>query len=303
MLCPVDYALSFNVAPTLRCDTLYVVGGVYGNVEALEALKRIIEPEALVVLNGDIHWFDASVERFLRIEEEIAPFIALNGNVEMELSREVKSGAGCGCFYPTCVSEETKAWAHEIHACLSVMVDTQLHAYKKKFQARKTCLTLLVGEHNIAITHGDETSLAGWECSRENLQKASRQRALNAWFEANHFSVLASSHTCEAALLALEKGVLINNGAAGLPNFKGLGSGLVTRISTTQAPKALYGTHFENLFIDAINLDYDFEAFKRQFCEIWNKESPASRSYWNRITQGINQEPKEALIDPLAFYM
>ena len=303
MQCPLDYALSFDVTPTQHCDTLYVVGGLYGNGEALEALKRRIEPEALVVFNGDIHWFDASIELFMRIEEEIVPFVLLNGNVEMELSREVKSGAGCGCFYPTCVSEETKAWAHEIHAILSEMVDTHLPTYKKKFQERKTCLSVLVGEHTVAITHGDETSLAGWECSRENLRKEARQRALNAWFETNRFSVLASSHTCEAALLALENGVLINNGAAGLPNFKGLGSGLVTRISTTPAPKALYGTRFENLFIDAICLEYDFEAFKRQFCAIWKEESPASRSYWKRITHGVNQAPNEAVIEPKNLYM
>lgn len=68
MQCPVDYTLHFDVSPTQRCDTLYVVGGLYGNAEALETLKHIIEPNALVVFNGDIHWFDASVEFFVRFK-------------------------------------------------------------------------------------------------------------------------------------------------------------------------------------------------------------------------------------------
>jgi len=301
MHCPIDYALSFDKTPTLQCETLYVVGGLYGNMEALEALKRIIEPNALVVFNGDIHWFDANAELFLRIEEAIAPYILLNGNVEMELSRDVKSGAGCGCFYPECVSESTKVWAHEIHAILSTVVDTHLSAYKKRFQERKACLSVWVGAHNVAITHGDETSLAGWGCSHQNLRKPERQEALNQWFESTKFSVLASSHTCEAALLHLENGVLINNGAAGLPNFKALGSGLVTRISTTQASNALYGTRFKTLFIDALMLDYDAKAFQEHFCAMWDRQSPASLSYLKRITEGVSKEPQEALIP--SFYM
>lgn len=68
MQCLVDYTLHFDTNTTLSCDTLYVVGGLYGNAKALEASKHIIEPEDLVIFNGDIHWFDASVELFVRFK-------------------------------------------------------------------------------------------------------------------------------------------------------------------------------------------------------------------------------------------
>ena len=289
MQCPSDYALHFTWENAPSCDSVYVVGGLYGNFYALEALKNIIEPNALVVLNGDIHWFDANVEQFRRIEEGIKPYIALNGNVEVELAREVKSGAGCGCFYPETTAEMTITWAHEIHARLSTMVDAHLQAYKEQFRKRSSCLGLFVGGCKIAITHGDESSLAGWMCSKEALREPQRQASLDAWFEKNSVDVLATTHTCEAVLLSLKNGVLINNGAAGLPNFQSPNSGMVTRISTTKAPKKRYGVRHKNLYIDAIDLAYDAQAFMRDFQRVWVKDSAAFLSYWKRVSQGVKR--------------
>lgn len=298
MQCPMDYALDFDGEPTFHTQTLYVVGGLYGNKEALHAIKQLIEPDALMVFNGDIHWFDRDVELFAQIEALMEPYVLLNGNVEMELSREIKSGAGCGCFYPECVSESTKQWAHEIHAELRTMVDVHLPLFKQQFQKRQTCLRVWVGETKVAITHGDETSLAGWGCSVSNLESPQRKEALNHWFKAHDVRVLASSHTCEAALLALQEGVVINNGAAGLPNFQALGSGLITRIGTTPTEKALYGTRYDGLYIDAIDVAYDAHAFEQTFRSLWDATSPAFRSYIKRITQGVKREPYEAIVRP-----
>ena len=41
--CPLDYRLgaaAFSGEPVLQCDSLYVVGGLYGNLPALQALQR-----------------------------------------------------------------------------------------------------------------------------------------------------------------------------------------------------------------------------------------------------------------------
>mgnify|MGYP002742994415 CR=1 FL=1 len=37
----------------------------------------------------------------------------------------------------------------------------------------------------IAITHGDEKSMSGWECSNDNLKLESRKKELDSWFEEN----------------------------------------------------------------------------------------------------------------------
>ena len=46
---------------------LYVVGGLYGNVEALDALEALAAREdspVTLVFNGDFHWFDVDARRF-----------------------------------------------------------------------------------------------------------------------------------------------------------------------------------------------------------------------------------------------
>ena len=43
--CPVDYRIpsdAFAGAPQRVCDVLYVVGGLYGNPFALDAVKRMV---------------------------------------------------------------------------------------------------------------------------------------------------------------------------------------------------------------------------------------------------------------------
>ena len=47
--CPVDYrypATVFKRPPSLVADTVYVVGGLYGNLEALNEILRMQEAEA-----------------------------------------------------------------------------------------------------------------------------------------------------------------------------------------------------------------------------------------------------------------
>ena len=86
------------------CDVLYVVGGLYGNVAALDALEEGIERERRqglhieVCFNGDFNFFNASTETWARINQGVRALgTATAGNVE----REALSGdGGCGCAYP-----------------------------------------------------------------------------------------------------------------------------------------------------------------------------------------------------------
>ena len=109
-ICPYDYRYSptvFARAPDFVADTLYVVGGLYGNFAALTAVGDLAACEDAppqIVFNGDFHWFDAEPEWFAAIERGVAPHRALRGNVETEIARETDIGAGCGCAYPESVA-------------------------------------------------------------------------------------------------------------------------------------------------------------------------------------------------------
>src|SRR5688572_10480724 len=89
--------------------------------------------------------------------------------------------------------------------------------------------------------------------------------------------------------------VLANNGAAGMPNFRGTRYGLITRISSRHAPDALYGTTIEQLYVEAIAVHYDHAGFEREFLATWPADSPAYSSYYRRIVEGPSYRPDEAV--------
>jgi hypothetical protein len=100
--------------------------------------------------------------------------------------------------------------------------------------------------------------------------------------------VFATSHTCLPACRTVAAGAVINNGAAGMPNFTGARFGVVTRIAASPAPAghALYGTRIRGAHVEALRLDYDPDAFARDFLAAWPEGSPAHLSYWTRIAHG-----------------
>jgi hypothetical protein len=95
----------------LEADTLYVVGGLYGNPAALAAiLERAAEEPAgpaTIVFNGDAHWLDVDPEDFQAVSETVLGHHATRGNVEAELaSQGSEEDAGCGCAYPDYIGDE-----------------------------------------------------------------------------------------------------------------------------------------------------------------------------------------------------
>lgn len=298
--CPLDYQLpanAFCVEPAFECDTLYVVGGLYGNEQALAALhKRLLrEPLAKVVFNGDAHWFDAEPGLFSRIEQQLTPHLLLRGNVETELGRPDSGEHGCGCAYPDDVPEQAVAWSNAIHQRLTAAV-RQLPGMPEQLAARPATALVSVGGQRVAISHGDEQSLAGWQCDRQALRSAERQQEIGRWCEQQQISVLATSHTCSPAALASEHWAVVNNGAAGMPNFNNGQYGLITRIATQPSLAALYRAQVGNLYIEALPLTYDQTAFVDEFDRNWPAESPAALSYRDRIIQGTAEQPLDVLL-------
>ncbi len=298
--CPLDYRLTrdaFSGEPLFDCQALYVVGGLYGNRQALTALQRRLaaEPKARVVFNGDAHWFDRDPEIFQQIEQGLSAHLALRGNVETELGRADDSGAGCGCAYPMSVDEAVVERSNAIQSELNRTVQ-RLPGMAERLAARPGTALVSVAGQRVAISHGDEQSLAGWSCSRENLNEPARQQQLDSWFAAQAIQVLATSHTCAAVAINLALGALINNGAAGMPNFAGGRYGLLSRIASTPHPAALYRCERNGLFIEALPLNYAHDAFLADFDRQWPAHSPAALSYRSRILGVAADQPQHALL-------
>lgn len=109
-ICPLDYSIdseSFRNFRAIENSTVYIVGGLYGNFEALKEIIYMAKEEynkynseVFIIFNGDMHWFDIEKEYFKNIEDMSEDCEKLLGNVERELFRENDIGIGCGCAYP-----------------------------------------------------------------------------------------------------------------------------------------------------------------------------------------------------------
>ena len=290
--CPLSYRYSprvFDRDPQLVAQTLYVVGGLYGNREALDAIQAMAAAEespATLVFNGDFHWFDVDPLDFGRIEDEVERHVAIRGNVETELAQDA-SDAGCGCAYPADVSDEDVSRSNEILERLRETARSMPRA-RQRLGALPMHLTARVGDARVGIVHGDAASLAGWGFAHDRLEAPGHARWVESAFRDARVDVFASTHTCLPALAALTGGVVANNGAAGMPNFAGTRFGLVTRISTTPTDGArrAFAMRHAGVWIEGLRVDYDHARWLRRFERDWPAGSAAHRSYFRRIVEG-----------------
>jgi hypothetical protein len=299
--CPLAYRYSpevFRRRPEIEAETLYVIGGLYGNPFALDAILALAasEPEPpRLVFNGDFHWFDADPEGFARLNARVLEHTALRGNVETELATD-DDAAGCGCAYPE--------WVGDAEVARSNAIAARLRATARGFPELRSRLGALpmhavasVGGVRVGIVHGDAAALAGWDFSQERLERDLGPAA--AAFDAAGVRVFACSHTCLPVLqvLATARGsaVIANNGAAGMPNFRGTSYGLVTRIAIRPRADALYGEWLGPVFVEALAVRYDQARWLAHFDALWPPGSPAAMSYRRRIAEGPGYEPQQAL--------
>ena len=293
---PPDYNYDpscFTRPPNLAAEVLYVVGGLYGNLAALAALEGLLAAEGApttVVFNGDFHWFDAQPAWFMDIEGRLASYRCIRGNVETELARVADVGAGCGCAYPASVDDDTVGRSNRILEALRATAE-RLEGVRERLSTLPMHLVADVAGVRVGIVHGDATSLAGWGFDGGALDDPTRQAWLAAIGRASRIGVFASAHTCAAGLrtAVLPSGPLtvINNGAAGMPNFAATPFGVVTRIAATASPhQPLYGVRHGRVLVDALALPYDMQAFLQRFLQRWPPGSAAHRSYFHRIVAG-----------------
>jgi hypothetical protein len=293
--CPPHYGYSprvFARPPEIATDTLYVIGGLYGNPYALDAIDAMAAAEVVTpkrVFNGDFHWFDAEPALFGAVQRRVLEHVALRGNVETEVASD-DDAAGCGCAYPESVPDDDVERSNAILARLRD-VARAVPGARATIGALPMHAVAQVGEARIAVVHGDAWALAGWRFAHDSLHDDECAAQLAGALELGAVNGYACSHTCLPALKAFERGFVINNGAAGMANFAGATFGVLTRISTRALPRALerlrlYGLFDAGCCVDALKIEFDLAAWLARFDAIWPPDSPAAASYRRRIVEG-----------------
>ncbi len=297
--CPLGYrygAGSLARPASFSVDTLWVAGGLYGNREALDRLLELYAAEPgskALVFNGDFHWFDVDADDFAWVNRAVLEHRATRGNVETELA-EPGAQAGCGCGYPDWVGDEEVARSNRIIERLRSAARRLPDELAALRELPMTLVAEVAGER-VAIVHGDAESLAGWNFSQEALATADGVVWAERAIRDARVRVFASSHSCLPVMQRIGADALVaNNGAAGMPNFRGKGYGLATRISHMPRAGAVYGTRLGALFVDAVAIDYDQAAWRERFVAQWPQDSDAHRSYYARIVEGPRYEPRQA---------
>ena len=293
--CPLAYRYAPSVFNRVdfRVETLWVAGGLYGNAFALERLLELYacEPGSkALVFNGDFHWFD--LEDFCAVDEAVHRHAATRGNVETELAAP-SDGAGCGCSYPAWVDDGTVERSNRI---LERLRHAAPPAARERLGALPMQVVAAIGEERVAVVHGDAWSLAGWGFSQEVLATAQGRRAAVAAFEQANVRAFASSHTCLPVMACFPgERVIVNNGAAGMPNFRGTRFGVATRISLSAGKAPLYARRAGRLHVEAVAIDHDAAAWEQRFLAQWPEGSDAHLSYYRRIVDGPGYRVEEAL--------
>lgn len=308
--CPLPYrygpaALDVPAPDAMRdLDVLYVVGGLYGNDLALARILDLFATEQgrkRLVFNGDFHWFDIDPEVFTRVQTAVLEHTATRGNVETELSAERGAhDAGCGCAYPAWVDDAVVERSNRI---LGHLRRTATPPQKRELATLPMWLRAEVGDLRIAIVHGDAESLAGWGFAQEHLTDASHRSRVEQWFDTARADAFACSHTCLPVFQALPGASpthprwVLNNGAAGMPNFEADTAGLVTRIglSPPMQSASRFGARRGSVFLDAVRIEIDTGLARRRFLQQWPAGSDAHSSYFDRICNGPRYQVHQAL--------
>jgi hypothetical protein len=316
-VCRVRYRyspLSLDRPPQIRAHTAYVIGGLYGNREALDTILALAEQErqsgadVTLIFNGDFHWLDVGPEDFVHVSETVLRYAATSGNAEAELVAE-DTEAGCGCAYPDYVSEAVVARSNAMMTCLR---RTAVAFPELRHQLGDLPMTLIVeiGGERIAILHGDPEALAGWSLAVEAMppEGTTPAQRIHDYFRCAGARVFACTHTglphAQRFVVDGRAHLVINNGAAGMPNFAAHRFGVITRISADQRiPEAsLYGCSLGGLRIDALPVHYDHEAWLRRFLRDWPEGSPAHLSYYERLIAGPSFSLRRAAREGLELY-
>lgn len=323
--CPAEYRYrpaDFHAAPSHHAEHVYVIGGLYGNGEALREIFRMQAAEARrgtrvsLVFNGDHNWFNVDGASFREINEAALQHICIRGNVESEIANA--NGAGCNCNYPDYVNAEYVAQSNAIMGRLQAVAG-EYPALRNALGALPMLRTIRVGEERIGIVHGDTEALAGWAFAAERLSPIGKccsgdeaiveltpVDTIAGYFRDAGVRAFACTHTCLPHARDFEvdgsERLIMNNGAAGMANFANTGFGLITRISVDRKVPAdsLYGINLGGVRFDALPVRFDQPAWMEKFLANWPPGSPAFACYFDRIANGPDFDMQDAVVGRVA---
>ncbi len=304
-VCPLRYrygAAAIARARTREAQTLYVIGGLYGNVPALDAVEAMARSEVTaptLCFNGDFNWFNVADRNFAEINRRVLAKDAILGNVEAELDSPADD-AGCGCAYPASVAGGVVERSNRIHARLKETT-ARHEALRGRISKLPMFARYQVGACRIGVVHGDADSLAGWRFDVKSLDDPQALPWLQSVFATADVDLFASTHTCLPALRRFvvtpgREVCVANNGAAGMPNFAGDLAGLCSRIATTPSPHpVLQEFRIAGAYVALLPVRFDADRWCAEFLAQWPPGSPAWQSYFERITRGPTFAPDHAL--------
>jgi hypothetical protein len=304
-VCPLRYRYGPGAiarATPRQAQTLYVVGGLYGNLPALDAIEAMAGAEpapTTLCFNGDFNWFDVGDREFEQLNRRVLAHDAILGNVEAEFDTP-DDAAGCGCAYPVSVDAAVVERSNRIHRQLKATASRhpQLRA---RIAQRPMFARYNVSGCRVGVVHGDAESLAGWRFGIDALDDPDAHPWLRDAFAAADVDLFASTHTClpalrRTALVDGRGGWVVNNGAAGMPNFQRDLRGLCTRISTTPSPHpALREIRVAGAHVALLPVAFDAGRWQAEFLAQWPAGSAAWLSYFQRITSGPAFAPARVL--------
>jgi hypothetical protein len=317
--CPISYRYrpsELASAAEVEADTVYVVGGLYGNPVALDTILDMAAHDpagpVTLVFNGDFNWLDVSAAGFQALNERVLAHRAIAGNVEMELASG--PGGGCGCGYPDYVDDGIVVRSNAIIERLRTTA-AEFPAVVRRLAGLSRYLVLRVGAERVGVIHGDPEELAGWRFALEAMEPADTKlrravgceswpttpvRQIENWFREAQVGVFACTHTglpfAQDFAVDGRTHVVINNGSAGLPSFAGASFGVVTRVSADLEPPggSLYGTALETVRCDAMPVRFDAGRWLGQFLADWPPGTPGHEAYRERIAHGAGLRLEQA---------
>ncbi|HEY1057735.1 MAG TPA: hypothetical protein VGE55_03275 [Limnobacter sp.] len=291
--CPIRYrygAHAVGQSPVTVCNTLYVIGGLYGNPFALQEVLRMASAEpgpVRLCFNGDFNWFNTTDEAFVGINAQVLQHDCVLGNVEAELG-EPLDAPDCGCAYPDHVDQGVVDRSNLIHTALKRVAQrnpdwiAQLNAqpFYRRYQ---------VGKLRVGVVHGDSESLAGWRFDPSHFDDPREALWRAAQFMTAGVQVFASSHTCTAGFLNEPAGLISNNGAAGMPSVAGNTAGMITRIGLQPWTEgaAVARVRRDGVWCEQLPVAYDQAQWLSLFEQWWPAGSAAHLSYFRRIAEGV----------------
>ena len=264
--------------PEIVAETLYVIGGLYGNVEALDARARARRARAgpvALVFNGDFHWFDVDPRDFAAIDGGRAGACGAARQRRDRARRRRRRGAGCGCAYPDDVERRRVARSNEILVRLRA---TARRCPRAARATRRACR---------CISSRAWATRASASCTATRPRSPAGASPTTALDDPAHRALgridvprrarrrlRVARHTCLPALRRFDwpGGVPIaNNGAAGMPNFRGT----PLRVAHAHRPcgrrraERLHGARLAGAFVEALRVDYDQARWLRAFDRRW----------------------------------